>query len=135
MNVANYTQHGPFTYELVTATKSEYWGLFAHEPVPAAITAAARAALSCGERGCVGDALIAARWRVSATYGPCGTLTQAIYTDPDETTTALLVTREHTSPGNGYWTITHPHASAQSTADSDIPAPVLIAFLLTATDA
>jgi hypothetical protein len=105
-------------------------------PTPAAITAAARAALSCGERATIAETLLAAGWRATAVYGSCGALIEAIYTAPDQFTTARLVTKDHASrPGSGHWLITHPQGSEPSTAEATTPAPVLAAFLLTLTTA
>jgi len=133
---STYAAHGPFTYELLTATTTESWRLLALTPTPAAITAAARAALSCGKRATIAETLLAAGWRATPVYGSCGALIEATYTAPDHVTTARLVTKDHTSrPGSGHWLITHTHGSEPSTAEATTPAPVLAAYLLTLTTA
>jgi hypothetical protein len=136
LRAATYAENGPFTYQLVTATTTETWRLLTHAPTPAAITAAARAALSCGERATIAETLLAAGWRETPLYASCGALTETSYTAPDHTITARLITNHHhTSSANGHWLITHAHDAEPSSADAAIPAPVLTAFLLALTDA
>lgn len=131
LRATNYAQHGPFMYDLVTDTSAEYWGLTAPDAEPAAITAAARASLSCGERAPIGTVLIAAGWHAEPVFAHCGTLTEATFTAPDHTTVARLFTKAHTSRvGSGYWLIKHGYGRELSTADTTIPSPVLAGFLL-----
>lgn len=136
LHAANHADSGPFTYRLATETPTENWTIFAPDPAPAAITAAARAALSCGHRADIGETLLAAAWRPHTTYGACGTPTAITYTAPAADTVARLIPHQHTDPDEpAHWVITHHRSTEAATADATTPAPVLAAFLLTLTHA
>jgi len=129
LHAANYSDFGAFAYRLATETAAERWTIFAPKPGSGAITAAARAALSCGERAGIGESLLAAGWQPHTRYGSCGTPIVITYTAPGSAAVACLRARNHAKPGR--WVITHHRSSEPATADATTPAPVLTAFLLT----
>lgn len=134
LHAANYGDFRPFAYRLATETATERWTIFAPEPGPAAITAAARAALSCGERAGIGETLLAAGWQPHTRYGSCGTPVEITYTAPGSTAIARLLPHDHADPAKpGRWAITHQRSNETATADAATPSPVLAAFLLTLT--
>lgn len=136
LHAANDADFGPFTYRLTTATATENWTIFAPDPTPDAITAAACAALSCGERASIGETLLAAAWKPHTTYGSCGAPTAITYTAPGGAAIARLLPHQHTDPAEpDHWVITHRRSTETATADAATPAPVLAAFLLTLTQA
>ncbi len=132
LNAASYAEGIPFSYQLVSTTPAETWGLLASTVAPGAITAAARAALSRSECAAVTKILPAAGWRATLVAGACGFTRETTYAAPDQVTRAHLITQHRPdTPGSGYWLIEHAHSHEPAMADAAIPAPVLSAFLLT----